>query len=362
MTWGGLEHNITLKFPRLPLVDLGGNKKYVLPMEICEVLPQQPFRGKLLDEHTTAMIKVACRPPNVNASSIVHRGLTELGFAQTVPPLASFGVTVGTEMAVVPGRLLPPPNVRYKAGTPNVDDRARWNLKNVTFAEGARVRSWAVLSILDRGKADFGAGEEGRLRYVVQGLAKMCRACGLAMPTQDPPILHVQLPPRDASDPVRRNAVWEIERGIPEELKSGPKKPSMFLVILSSRDRSVYSGLKHLFDVKLDIATVCARAEMIKKEQGQMQFFANLALKINVKMGGLNHRLDEQSTMALRQRPTMLVGMDVTHPGFGTVQGTPSIAAVVGNVDSSFGQFPASLRIQEPRKEVRVFNCVSEPV
>ena len=136
----------------------------------------------------------------------------------------------------------------------------------------------------------------------------------------------------------------------------------MFLVILSSRDRNVYSGLKHLFDVKLDIATVCARAEMIKKEQGQMQFFANLALKINVKMGGLNHRLDDQSIMALRQRPTMLVGMDVTHPGFGTVKGTPSIAAVVGNVDGNFGQFPASLRIQESRKEVHVFCRVLDPV
>ncbi len=48
----------------------------------------------------------------------------------------------------------------------------------------------------------------------------------------------------------------------------------------------------------------------------------------------------------------MLVGIDVTHPGAGAVKGTPSIAAVVGSVDENFAQFPASMRMQESRKEV----------
>lgn len=56
--------------------------------------------------------------------------------------------------------------------------------------------------------------------------------------------------------------------------------------------------------------------------------------------------------MWLREKPTMLVGIDVTHPGLGAVKGTPSIAAVVGNVDDNFAQFPASMRMQKPRKEV----------
>lgn len=43
----------------------------------------------------------------------------------------------------------------------------------------------------------------------------------------------------------------------------------------------------------------------------------------------------------------MLVGIDVTHAGPGSRAGTPSIAAVVANIDDSFVQFPASLRIQK---------------
>lgn len=52
----------------------------------------------------------------------------------------------------------------------------------------------------------------------------------------------------------------------------------------------------------------------------------------------------------------MMVGIDVTHPGPGSVRGTPSIAAVVASTDIGFAQFPGSLRIQETRKEVSPLN------
>jgi len=54
----------------------------------------------------------------------------------------------------------------------------------------------------------------------------------------------------------------------------------------------------------------------------------------------------------LKQKPTMVVGIDVTHPGPGSVKGTPSIAAVVASCDSDYAQFPCSMDIQESKKEV----------
>lgn len=54
----------------------------------------------------------------------------------------------------------------------------------------------------------------------------------------------------------------------------------------------------------------------------------------------------------LQKVPTMLVGIDVTHPGPGSVKGTPSIAAVVASIDNLFAQYPASMEIQETKKEV----------
>jgi hypothetical protein len=54
----------------------------------------------------------------------------------------------------------------------------------------------------------------------------------------------------------------------------------------------------------------------------------------------------------LKKVPTMLMGIDVTHPGPGSVKGTPSIAAVVASYEIEFAQYPASMEIQETKKEV----------
>jgi eukaryotic translation initiation factor 2C len=122
---------------------------------------------------------------------------------------------------------------------------------------------------------------------------------------------------------------------------------------LSNGDKHVYAGIKSLCDSFLGIATVCVHSSKIRKEKGQLQYFANVALKVNMKLGGVNHVLDPQNMVWLNKEPTMIVGMDVTHPGVGAVKYTPSIAAVVASNDANFGQFPASLSIQTSRKEVR---------
>jgi eukaryotic translation initiation factor 2C len=54
----------------------------------------------------------------------------------------------------------------------------------------------------------------------------------------------------------------------------------------------------------------------------------------------------------LKKVPTMLMGIDVTHPGPGSVKGAPSIAAVVASYEVDYAQYPASMEIQETKKEV----------
>lgn len=89
----------------------------------------------------------------------------------------------------------------------------------------------------------------------------------------------------------------------------------------------------------------------------QDQYFSNVALKLNTKLGGLNHLLNQQSTAWLTKKKTMMVGIDVSHPGPSSREGTPSVAAVVASVDDSFVQFPASMRVQGSKKEV-VFRSI----
>ena len=336
-------------------MDVGGNKQNLLPPEICEILPDQPYRGKLTDEHTAEMIKVAARPPNINAGLIMDEGLKSLGFKQGAGPLNAFGIGIGQEMAVVPGRLLPAPGVNYGQGKPNVDEKASWNLRAVKFAVGGKLAEWAVLVLSDGNRDEFQGVNDPDLKRTVKGLADMCKTSGMRV-EGDPLYAAVRLPRKSREDPVRGESIKAIRAAV---IQQYPKKPTMILIVLSNSDKHVYNGTKHLLDVYLKVPSVCVQVSKFRKEKGQLQYFGNVALKINMKMGGVNHRLVDPPGTAptltwLRDpsQPTMLVGMDVTHPSPGSVRGTPSIAAVVATIDDNFAQFPAGLRIQETRKEV----------
>jgi eukaryotic translation initiation factor 2C len=50
----------------------------------------------------------------------------------------------------------------------------------------------------------------------------------------------------------------------------------------------------------------------------------------------------------LREKPTMVIGADVSHPSPLSAEGTPSVCSMVASVDKDFVQYPASLTIQQP--------------
>lgn len=78
-----LEHGITLKIPKAPVVNVGTPDKPVLvPPELCTVLPGQVARRALNPNQTTEMINVACRRPAENARLITTEGAQVIGMTQ----------------------------------------------------------------------------------------------------------------------------------------------------------------------------------------------------------------------------------------------------------------------------------------
>ncbi|KAF9221719.1 Piwi-domain-containing protein [Gyrodon lividus] len=320
-----LKHKLKLRRPELPLLDVG-NKNF-LPPEVCDIRPDQSFRGELSDKtHAKKMLDVACNPPTVKASEIVNRGHNLLGFQNPGPVLDAFGVTIDPAMAVVPGRILDKPAVAYsRNATAKIDNRASWNLRDVEFAVGAQLDKWAVLVIKDGNASDFQGMGDPDLHKIARDFRGMCRKSGMRVP-KEPVYAEVQLPSRERADPFRDAEIRAIE----QELRNlrNRNAPDLVLVMLSSEDKSIYEGLKSLCDLQLDIATV------------------------NMKMGGINHKLDPNSGGWLRSASTMVIGMDVTHPSPGTVKGTPSIVAVVASVDEHYAQYPATLAIRKSKVEI----------
>ncbi|KIY67428.1 argonaute-like protein [Cylindrobasidium torrendii FP15055 ss-10] len=341
----------TLLHPDLPLVDVGGgNKANLLPAETCDILPNQAFKGKLSDDNTAKMITVAARPPNANASAILGAGLTELGFRSQggSETLKNFGITVGNEMAIVPGRVLPTPSVTYQGNSSRtrVDaEKASWNLRDARFFRPGTLSNWVVLCINDNNPDDFKGPKDPDLRASVENFMAFAQTAGMVV-NGFPGIIGAKPPPREFSDPTRTAATAAITAA----LKSRPTKPAFALVILSNSDKHIYSNIKRLCDCTLDLPTVCVQAGKFKNSNAA--YNSNVLLKVNTKLGGTNHTLDQAGLKLLDGKKTMMVGIDVTHPGPGSVRGTPSIAAVVANVDEHFSQFPASMQLQESKKEM----------
>ncbi|KAG8714786.1 hypothetical protein FRC09_017242 [Ceratobasidium sp. 395] len=338
----------TLRYPGLPLVNIGGTTDHPLlvPPEVCTILPNQPFRRKLSDESTAAMILIARQPPNINVQSITS-GLSSLGLIGGNSLLPQMGLSVGSQMATVPGRILSAPSVHYGNRTSPEINNAAWNLKGVKFAVGARLDKWGVLFLQDGGPDDLTVASGGQ---IVDGFADTCGKSGMQVTSRQPTkMVDVNLPSRASDTRLDRlDAIAAIQAA----LKTINPKPRIVLVVLSNQDNAIYNGIKHLCDTQLDVLTVCVQASKFGK--GQVQYNANIALKFNAKLGGVNHMINPQDQVMawIRAEPTMLVGGDVTHPSPGSMRGTPSIAAVVGSIDNMFGQFPASLRLQESMRDM----------
>lgn len=327
------EYNIQLN-PNLPVVNVGTKRPTFLPAELCQVI-EQPYFGRLSDTETANMIQHACNPPATNAASIVNDGLRLLGLRDG--PIDGFDIGVASEMIAIPIRVLQPPQLSYGAGRANVRGGS-WNILSVKFKRPAPLATWGVIGVLDGGGLD-----PQKIQELATGFGNKLKACGMAVPNQ-PKIIPTRPLPDPRQDPGRRKALESIEEAI---RNLGSPLPKMVLFLLSRRDDYIYPGIKTLCDSKLGIHSVCMQLnKALKEPKKQDQYFSNVALKVNAKLGGINHTVDDRALGWLKTAPTMVVGMDVTHPSPGSATGTPSVAAVVASVDDTFAQFPVSLRAQ----------------
>jgi hypothetical protein len=126
--------------------------------------------------------------------------------------------------------------------------------------------------------------------------------------------------------------------------------PKLILVIIAGIDTVFYNRIKYICDVKEEFLNVCVLAP--KFANANSQYFSNVALKINLRLGGRNQSLDNSKLGIIAQGKTMIVGIDVTHPSPGSTSNAPSVASIVASVDQWLGQWPGDLRIQTGRQEM----------
>ena len=121
-------------------------------------------------------------------------------------------------------------------------------------------------------------------------------------------------------------------------------KIKLLVVVLPRKDTRLYQAIKRLGDVEVGLHTVCVVSKTFC--EGSESYHGNVALKINLKLGGINHELQKDTHGIIEEDKTMIVGVDVTHPSSGSSSNCPSVAAMVASVDNKLGQWPAVLSLQ----------------
>ena len=337
-------YNKIVQDPRLPVINVGDrqNPSY-LPVDVCNVMRGQASNAKLNPAQTQQMISFAVRKPVMNATSITTNGVQVLGIGgQPNASLRRFNLSVSPKLISVPGRVLVGPPVQYRNSTTANTRFGSWNMQSIQFSSPKALPQWSYLWISMEGFRDAWANHD-QLKPTMNQFQANLRENGLSADNFISPGLNIRLNGGSQDS-------LAIE-GAFNQIINHPKKPRLMLIILPKADTAIYNQIKCLGDVKKGIHTICVVGSKFAKDHNS-QYFANVALKFNLKLGGVNQSLSSAKLGILDEGKTMIVGLDVTHPSPGSAESAPSVAGIVATVDKALGQWPADIRIQTSRKEM----------
>lgn len=235
----------------------------------------------------------------------------------------------------------------YKNNKPVNVAFGSWNMENVMFNKPGNLKMWSWLTIRDWKRSNYTKDD---ITATVGRFSKSLAKNGVTVQQQAFPGQEVTL--NSHSDPA-----------LDEMFKRAATKLDLLLVILPGRDKSdnteLYSYIKTLGDTKYGIHTICVVGSKFTGGRGEDQYFANVALKFNLKLGGNNQMVDPSRLSFLNEDKTMVVGIDVTHPSPGSSSNAPSVAGLVASTDKHLGQWPGSLSIQSEARQEMVSDLTS---
>ncbi|KAJ2906219.1 putative RNA interference and silencing protein [Zalerion maritima] len=321
--------------PNRPVLNVGTRARpSYLPTEVCHVLPGQASNTKLSPHQTQEMIKFAVRRPHQNAESIFNGGFKTVGLsADTNSLLSTFGIHVNHQMIALNGRLLPAPDLLYSQKRLKVRDGG-WNMAGQRFSNTAYPRfvwSWIAIRTPQAPGVRGWFDDEQQSKDI---FSRFVAALGKVGIRSDPAMKPRVVALADENDPK-----------LDETFKQAAGNVKLLLVILPD-STPLYKKIKTLGDTKFGLHTVCVIGSKFTNVKGQDQYFANIALKFNLKLGGVNQMVDSKRLDFIQENKTMIVGIDVTHPSPGSAASAPSIAGMVASKDHQLGQWPAILKSQ----------------
>eukprot|EP01018_Ginkgo_biloba_P036844 Gb_15866 [translate_table: standard] len=336
-------YNHDIEYINLPCLQISRSKPCYLPMELCIICEGQKFLGKLSDDQTAKILRMGCQKPR-ERKAIIKRVLGGAVGPRSGSYAREFKIYISQEMTQLTGRILQPPKLKLGDGgqvrdlIPIRQDR-QWNLLDSHVVEGRSIRRWALIS--------FGGNAEQR-RNVGKFILELAQRCDqLGIPMSRSTVVNPRFEQMQTLD----NVIL-LEAKLRKIYESASNNLELLVCVMERKHRG-YADLKRICETSIGVVTQCCLYTHFAKLSSQ--YLANLALKINAKVGGstvaLYNPLPKQLPR-LFSEPAIFFGADVTHP-HPLDDKSPSIAAVVASMNwPAANKYVARMKTQAHRKEI----------
>eukprot|EP01023_Acetabularia_acetabulum_P032599 TRINITY_DN3043_c0_g1_i4.p1 TRINITY_DN3043_c0_g1~~TRINITY_DN3043_c0_g1_i4.p1 ORF type:complete len:713 (-),score=137.79 TRINITY_DN3043_c0_g1_i4:446-2584(-) len=343
---------------RLPSLVL---PKGMIPMEFAKIVNQQR-RSNIVEKAKGMIPRLMAKPPQERLARIMDK---VNGFVRaSVQAQEPWGVQMNPNPMQVSARILPNPILQYGGGEDeqsavDVGPEGAWNLKSIKFFRPAVIKSWAIASFMHQRDVDTPEG----MHRLVDVLMEQMQNCGMEIPNQPPPLFCLPETVRVGmeSQEMFLNAKRLCQEAGNRAFRQYNTPPEIILVCLPTTSKSLYDAVKKatVSNQGLGVSSQCFVAEkagIIRKGRSKgvtPDYCANLAMKINVKMGGTVVSLAGGPSVfpIIGQAPFMILGADISHPGPGN-RNQKSLASVVGSIDMYAQRYLSVMRPQGHRVQM----------
>ena len=207
--------------------------------------------------------------------------------------------------------------------------------------------NWALL--------DLAQLTADQTKQLVGGFSGVGKDVGMAFNKNQADILMVKGNMRDAEESVHYMED-KVKKAV-EHFKGQSKKLDLLMIVFPFKAGFLYGKIKQLCDMKYGVVTQCFLKDTVfKNKEVNKMSIGNICLKINAKLGGINHVLSAKSKPAVLKRPVMVMGADVSHPAPESRGSKPSIAAVVASVDPRASRYEVEVRVQDGAQNEEVIH------
>lgn len=303
-----------LKYPHLPLAVIKRRDTSIyIPLEVLAICPMQKYSKKLDESLVSKMIRIAAKKPYERFSMIEDKA-AELSVLHN-DTIKKFGMAFDNSMLNCKGVIIPAPQLSFSQDKNVSVNNGSWNLVGVEALAGVEISDWKIFTF----RSNNVIAPE-----VLTIFSDLASRYGVIF---------------------KRRPETLVVRSVSDFFDA--KKARFNLVILPDKNAQRYEEVKRIAETYQSVITQCMQSSNIFKLTNP-SFVSNLLLKINAKLGGKNWGL---CRVVLKDKATILIGIDVSHPGVADLE-SPSIVSIVGSMDYNFIGYKTIIEQQERRQEV----------